>query len=180
MSHEPPPPSPGDEPRPFIQAIFEDVDGRPVPRLPRNRDDSIRVPDGARFLSLDQTAERFGIPPSVLRDEYLSAWSDLLLAADVAAIEGTLAPAPLTPRRFPRQKESPMHFVRFGDLLINLDQIVTVELDLTDGDVAMHSTITDDLQRGRSGPRLPGRRGRGRGARYFKGDDFPDLIQGGD
>lgn len=61
--------------------IFEDVDGRPHPRLPRDKSGRPRVPDGVRFFTLDQASERFGMTPDALRRDWTSVWGDVVECA---------------------------------------------------------------------------------------------------
>lgn len=76
--------------------IFEDVgDGRPHPRLPADRDGWSRVPDGVRFLTLDQAAARFAMPPAALSRDWVSVWGDVPPAPVYQMLyELSLEPAP--------------------------------------------------------------------------------------
>lgn len=68
------------------QVLFEPIHGYPVPRLPLAFDGSIRVPDGLKFLTIRQAAERFNLPEETLEAVYAEFVGDALKPEDAERI----------------------------------------------------------------------------------------------
>jgi hypothetical protein len=76
----------------------------------------------------------------------------------------------------PTAPERP-RFIRFGDVLVNLNHVVTVTLNIRGG-VVFQTDV--HAREGEEDPRLVTLSGEQAAAAiaYFTGDDFPDLTQG--
>lgn len=66
-----------------VQMIFELVNGKPIPRLPRDDSGKPRMPNGRKFFSLAQAARRSGRSAAELRDYYYAAFQELLPDGDL-------------------------------------------------------------------------------------------------
>lgn len=104
------------------QMIFEVIQGAPQPRLPRGRD-GVLVPDGARYLTPAQCAERFGNSEAHWRTLWETTWSGYMPPADAVllsdgATEGPDAPPPSDPavRASLMAEEDCVRAVRFPKL----------------------------------------------------------------
>lgn len=110
--------------------IFEDLQGQPIPLLPRNGEGVPRVPDGVRFFTLTQAMGHFGKSEAYLRQLWMMTWGDLLVSAppdQVTEIPAELredappAPAIATPQlldsaKFRRAKLDALYQTRFSHL----------------------------------------------------------------
>src|SRR4051812_37105887 len=104
--------------------LFEDHDGHPVARMPRNLDGSPRQPDGRKLLSIDQAAERFARSMDALRDLFASTFEQFAGAVPSPAApgegedrgEGPAAPAEVMERAVSRARDDVLRVVQFPNL----------------------------------------------------------------
>ena len=76
-----------------MQMIFELFQDGFIPRLPQDRHSrQPRLPDGKRYFSLAQAADRSGTPEPLLRTRYFATLSDLLDPAELASLLGEPPP----------------------------------------------------------------------------------------
>ena len=70
------------EPQLLLHALFENVGGALVPRLPIDANGRVRVADGETILNVGQAAGRFGLATSDLIRAYGAFCADVGLAID--------------------------------------------------------------------------------------------------
>jgi phage recombination protein Bet len=101
-----------------ISMLFEDVNGQPIPRIPRAKDGTIRTPDGLRYFDTPGGSLHFQRSESELRRLWATFFEDLLardfstILLDEMAASGDAEPAPV----FDLSDEELLHRVKYGHL----------------------------------------------------------------